>query len=166
MAGRPPSEVVRCHSTRRELATCVWSACAVALSMSPRTASATADSISARAVRLRTHHTPLQPARDTSSDARMADLPHDPPLASSLPALTGQPESVAGSRHRIFFRTSTAKIRPGEPREGEGELLQPIPRRLDPHALLEQRYPVGRAASEGVGVAELRGAQGKPGVER
>src|SRR5712692_8905242 len=247
MAGRPPSEVVRCHSTRRELATCVWSACAVALSMSPRTASPTADSISARAVLLRTHLTPLQHVRDRSSDARMptsprsllltrllqlrlrllqpelhahlaecgcrggkvlpgrlslacspvelaqaeaavceewphaklrsagprfevvrfgladvpgctvtcdlAEYPHDPPLVSPLPALTGQAESVAGS-HRRILRTPTAEIRLGEPSEGEGELLQPIPRRLDSHALLEQRDPVGKTASEGVGVAE------------
>src|SRR5438034_6298612 len=100
MAGRPPSEVVRCHSTRRELATCVWSACAVALSLSPRTASPTADSISARAVRLRTHHTPLQHARDTSSDARIADLPSfiTPNTAPSTPSPPSPARTACPSR--------------------------------------------------------------------
>src|SRR5881296_3130762 len=100
MAGRPPSEVVRCHSTRRELATCVLSACAIALSTSPRTASATADSISARAVLLRPHHTPLQPARDTSSDARIADLPSfiTPNTAPSTPSPPSPARTACPSR--------------------------------------------------------------------
>src|SRR5438445_13654876 len=41
----------------------------------------------------------------------LAEYPHDPPLVSPLPALTGQAESVAGSRHRIF-RTSLRRYAP------------------------------------------------------